>query len=359
MVTEDEKKVAGEVPFSEAYINNRVKHFDEVPLEMPLCVSIEPSNICNFKCLMCWQSTEEFKKCATPFMNMSMEVFQKTIADLKEMKAKTGRKLKLLKFYFRGEPLLHPEIGNMLKMAKEADITECTEVTTNASLLTPELARTFVEYGLDYFRASIYSVTPENQKRITQTSVTPETVKNNIAYLRKYRDEKGAKKPFICAKIMDSHGKENEIFKKMYENIADETLVDVPWDLAGTEEKALDKLYGGADEGEKARKKYEEIQHKNTRNNVCRYPFTHCIVEADGKVVICCMDWPGMTNIGHIMEESLYDIWHGKRLYDFRVMQLKTCGAGHPLCDGCALPLQNKPEDELYGFPIERLSIQE
>jgi MoaA/NifB/PqqE/SkfB family radical SAM enzyme len=307
---------------------------------------------------MCWQSTEEFKKCAAPFKNMDMEVFHKTIADLREMKEKTGKKLKLLKFYFRGEPLLHPEIGNMLKAVKEADITECTEVTTNAALLSPELARTFVEYGLDYFRASIYAVIPENQKRITQTSITPEAVKNNIEYLRKYRDEQGAAKPFICAKIMDSPGEENEIFKEMYKNIADETLVDVPWDLAGTEEKALDKLYGGTDEGEKARKKYEATQNNTKRNNVCRYPFTHCIVESDGKVVICCMDWPGKTHIGNIMKESLDNIWHGEKLYNFRVMQLKTCGGGHPLCDGCALPLQNKPEDELYGFPIERLSFR-
>ena len=201
MAIGDERRTSMETPFSKAYIGNRVKLFDKVPLEMPLCVSIEPTNICNFKCLMCWQSTEEFKKCANPFGNMKMDVFEKTIADLRDMKKKTGKRLKFIKFYFRGEPLLHPKIGDMLKSVKEADITECTEITTNASLLTPEMARTFVECGLDYFRASIYSVIPKNQKRITQTSVTPETVKNNIQYLRKYRDEKGVTKPFICAKI--------------------------------------------------------------------------------------------------------------------------------------------------------------
>ena len=54
-------------PWSTAYQNNRVKLIDAVPLDVPLCICIEPTNVCNFKCLMCFQSSEEYKVGGGPF----------------------------------------------------------------------------------------------------------------------------------------------------------------------------------------------------------------------------------------------------------------------------------------------------
>lgn len=63
--------------------------------------------------------------------------------------------------------------------------------------------------------------------------------------------------------------------------------------------------------------------------------------------------------VGRVLEESLDDIWHGKRLYDFRVMQLRTHGSRHPLCKDCEIPLRDKPEDDIDAFPVEKLSYKE
>lgn len=342
------------LPFSIAYQTERVKLFDQVPLDLPLCICIEPTNVCNFRCLMCWQSTDEYRQNGGPFQNMDMELFQITLRSMQEFCRKKKGKIKLIKLYSAGEPLLNRNIGTMLKEIKEADISQQVEITSNAALLTPELAKAMVDYGLDYFRASIYSVDPENHKRITKAEVTPEQIRENIAYLHAYRKAQGKYKPYICAKIIDTHTNENEAFKRLYENISDEQLIDVPWIVPKLRENALGKLYGSVSEGAVAQEKYISQAGGNNRK-VCRYPFTHMTVRSNGDVVVCCTDWPRDTLLGNVREKSLESIWNSPELYRFRVMQLTTKGENHPLCSTCEIPLQGTPEDSLEKFPVERL----
>ncbi len=343
------------VPFSEAYQQNRLTLRQVVPLAVPLCVCIEPTNVCNFKCLMCWQSTKEYKKYGGPFGNMKEELFDKLLEDMKELCRRHKKKIKLIKLYSTGEPLLHSGICSMVEKIKTYDICDEMEITTNASLLSKEMAKTFVDFGLDYLRASIYSVRKDGQARITKSRITPQEIRENIAYLKKYRDAKGAKKPFICAKIMDTHGEENEEFYRMYEGIADEQMIDTPWNVPKLEEHALDKLYGSEEKGKEANAAYLE-QALYKKRKVCRYPFTHMTVRSNGDVVVCCTDWSRDTLVGNILDNTLEEIWNSKKLYDFRCMQLKTKGAHHALCATCEIPLKDTSEDNLDDLPVEKLT---
>ncbi|MDQ0205058.1 radical SAM/SPASM domain-containing protein [Pectinatus haikarae] len=342
------------LPFSVAYQSDRIRLIDKVPLNIPLCVSIEPTNICNFKCLMCWQSTDEYKKNGGPFQNMELTLFYKILQDIKDFCELKNAKIKLIKLYSTGEPLLNPHIDEMLREIKAANISHQVEITTNAALLTPELSRSIVTYGLDYLRASIYSVNTDNQKRITQSNVTPKQIQDNIAYLRNYRDKKGLNKPYISAKIMDTHCEENDIFKKMYKNITDEQYIDIPWILPKLKENALDRLYGDKIKGTIAQETYIQSAAYKKRK-VCRYPFTHMTIRSNGDVVVCCTDWARDTLLGNIKYKSLEQIWNSKELYDFRVMQLKNKGCNHVLCGTCEIPLKDSREDNLDSLPIERL----
>lgn len=38
------------IPWSKAYDANRITLMDALPLSLPLCICIEPTNVCNFKC---------------------------------------------------------------------------------------------------------------------------------------------------------------------------------------------------------------------------------------------------------------------------------------------------------------------
>lgn len=347
----------GEIKFSEAYQQNRICLKDALPLERPLCISFEPTNICNFKCLMCCQSTEEFKKEGGPFINMSYELFSKGLEDVKKF-CTNGNKIKLVKLYSLGEPLLNPLIEQMLIDVKKADVAEKVEITTNASLLTESMAKTFVDYELDYLRCSIYAIDDEQQKSVTGANIKARDILAKVAKLKKYRDSCGKTKPFICAKMFeDNRSDVNEQFKKMWEDASDEQYIDVAFEVPKLEKSALDKLFGSEENGKVAQKTYMERALYKERK-ACRYPFTHLTIRSNGDVSICCTDWSRSTVVGNINEQSLLEIWESKRLYDFRKMMLLTKGANHPLCSSCEIPLKDCPEDNIDDVEIGRFGYK-
>ena len=71
-----------------------------LPIELPYSISIEPSNICNFKCIMCTQGSEKYGKLGAPFVNMEMDCFNKIVNDLKQWCENTQKKVKKLLLQF-------------------------------------------------------------------------------------------------------------------------------------------------------------------------------------------------------------------------------------------------------------------
>lgn len=325
-----------------------------IPLKVPLCISLEASNLCNFKCIMCYHGSDRYAEESKPLQNMDTAIFKKCLSDIKKWCQKENSLIKVIKLYSLGEPLLHPEISEMVRLIKESNICEILEITSNASMLTRETAEKLVDNKLDIFRASIYSVDEERNKEITQTNISPKQIQENIHYMRKYRDLHGCDKPFISAKMIDSYSEENERFRAVYETIADEAYLDKLMDSPANE-NTVKRYY--TDKEEKARADIHDNRVYKDRK-ACRYPFTHMTVRSDGKVLVCCSDWPQKTVVGNVLIESLEEIWNSKALYDFRCMMLKTKGLGNSLCAQCDIPLRDFPEDDIDDFPIEKLNYR-
>lgn len=334
------------------YANNRTILKDVLPLEKPLCISIEPSNLCNFKCSMCFHGNMEYAEEAKPLRNMNMECFHKIINDLINWGDKKT-KVKLIKLYSLGEPLLHPQIGDMVKIIKEADICEQIEITTNASLLSKEVSEKLVDFGLDILRVSVYGADDSHMKEITKSGFKPSDIVANVKYLKEYRDNKNFKKPLIIAKMLNTYTDENEKFADLYSGVTDEIGIDEPFHLPSCENDIFENLYH-----EHAEEAFKNSMSTNmyTGMKVCRYPFTHLTVRNDGTCVVCCADWLKELRIGNVMECSLKDIWESKSLYNIRCRMIKSKGKCFKACAECEIPFRDAPEDNIDDFPIERLS---
>ena len=67
------------------YSSNKAKLEDAVPLRTPFSVHIDVCSYCNFKCSFCFQADIAGKKEKDfPHGMMKMELFKKTVDDLKE-----------------------------------------------------------------------------------------------------------------------------------------------------------------------------------------------------------------------------------------------------------------------------------
>src|SRR5574344_1450806 len=144
----------------------RVELYKQLPLITPFAVHIFPTYKCNFKCNYCIQAMSYFELEKKGFKKdvMSFDTYKKAIDDIKQY----DDKLKALIFAGHGEPLLHKDIVAMVKYAKEKDIANRIEITTNGVLLKKEISDGLIDAGLDRLKISIQGTTKEKYQDIAQ-----------------------------------------------------------------------------------------------------------------------------------------------------------------------------------------------
>ena len=313
-----------------------------IPLRMPLSLFIEPTNLCNFRCVMCPLSSPDYRKIVRYSGHLGMDLYTKILSDIKKM-----GKLKSLKLYCDGEPLLNKNIAKMVKLAKKNNIAERIEITTNASLLKKEISMELIESGLDYLRLSIYSVSEKREFKITQSKISVSQIFNNIKNFKRLRDKLRKKLPFIYVKMIDTFSSENEIFKNMYKKVADEVCIESPMNWDGQKD-FIGNLY--------LNKKINKDRFSSTKKvkEVCPFPFYSLVIKCNGDVVACCVDWSKQTKIGNVKEESLSEVWVGQRLREFRKMHLERRKTENESCRNCTY-LYTSP-DNIDNLPDRKIS---
>lgn len=334
--------------------NNRRILRDILPLEKPLSIMIEPTNFCNFRCRPCAHGQEKNRNDLKPFMHMDFNLYDRIIENLREWE---GPKLKLLRLTALGEPFMHPQMCEMIKIAKDADIAEKIDLFSNGSLLTEDICKKLVDYGLDYVRFSIYSVLEDKHKDVTQNDFSVYKIRDNIAMLKKIRDSIGATKPYIFVKMFDTYSDENEIFVNMYKDIADEIGFEKVNDATKYNDSDLvGSFYKNPEDAQRTR---DDFKKSLNNHKVCPRPFMALVVCSNGDVVMCTHDAPRATRIDNVNNNSLRKIWNGKELFEFRKMLLTENKNENRLCKNCDWFKLFPPEDNVDNFPIEKLEPKE
>jgi radical SAM protein with 4Fe4S-binding SPASM domain len=337
------------IPFTKLHATNRQNLAEVIPLKKPFTLLIEPTSLCNFKCIQCFQSLKTESYFTKNRQNMTFDAYMKVIGQLKDW---NEIKLKVLKLSLYGEPLLNKDFCKMLKTAREADIAERIETTTNASLLTEEIAEKLVEYQLDYVRVSIYSPYQQKHEEITGTKLDINTIHDNLRVLQAVKKRRGSERPFIAPKMLDTYGAENDDFLKMYGDVADEIYIDKPhnWIKSG-ENKFTDVLYKDNSCAADA-----DIKKSARPKKSCPMAFTTMAVRSNGDVAPCCVDFIGGTNLGNINNKSLKELWVSDEWYEFMKMQLENRKQENLSCARCDFYMSDAYiKDNIDGFPVKKL----
>jgi radical SAM protein with 4Fe4S-binding SPASM domain len=214
-----------------------------------------------------------------------------------------------------------------------------------------------VEYGLDSIRFSIYSVLQERHRSVTQSQFDVNRIHDNIRKLREIRDARGASKPRIIVKMFDAYSEENELFVRQYEDIADE--VDFENVNNATEYNDLDLVGAFYKEDRLAEQVRAKFRSELNVHVACPRPFMALVVSSSGAVLMCTHDYPRATKIADANKSTLKEIWNGRMLFEFRKMHLAGNKHENRLCRNCEWYKLFPPEDNVDGFPIERLAPAE
>jgi len=135
-------------------------------------IYIEPTNRCNLKCVTCVRNSWD-----EPLGDMDWSVYQKLIDNLADFP-----EVKTIAFAGLGEPLLHPKLPEMIQLAHERGLR--TEMTSNAMLLTKEIANRLIDAGLDQFAVSIDGASNDTYENIRPGSSLKQIIRNVVHLYR-------------------------------------------------------------------------------------------------------------------------------------------------------------------------------
>lgn len=298
---------------------------DLIPLATPLTVLIDPTNHCNLACQFCPTGHPEVLAQVNRSSSfMSFSCFKKAIGDLGEFPDKV-RKLMLNK---DGEPFVHSDLEKMIAFAKKKNVASSVEISTNGFLVTRNRARRILDAGLDAIRFSIEHVHDKGYFEITNRKVKYETVRCNVETFWNEKQKSGSG-IYIHAKILDVGltQEEKEKFIRDFSPIVDSLNIDslMKWDGGAP----------GVDLGIEARTGMDGKTPINKGREVCPEPFKFLAVNPNGSVSPCCVDWSYRAAVGNILEKSLFNIWNGERMRNFRRLHLERQRKKHPICANC------------------------
>jgi radical SAM protein with 4Fe4S-binding SPASM domain len=317
-----------------------------LPLNTPLSLHIDPSNACNFRCKFCPTGHPDIINdiCHSRGL-MDFSLFKKIIDDLADF----AEPLQRLHLYKDGEPLLNPNFPAMVRYAKDSGVAQSVETTTNALLLSSDMAQELIDTGLDRIRISIKHVSTEGYLCLTKTHVEFEEIVEKVCILHSKVQSLGYG-PLIHVNILDTGLSEEEKahFLYAFENISDEIHIDA---LMGWNRIDLFDFRLGI----------RPLSGMNPASpvisrTVCPLPFYSLAINADGIVSACCVDWSHSIVVGDVKSENLLDIWKGDRLRTFRLTQLTGRKRANPVCASCDY-VHGLPQTSNLDAYIDRLQI--
>jgi len=299
----------------------RVELHEVLPLETPFSIHAFVSFYCNFKCNYCLHCLDKDTLAEKGFKKqyMNIDIFKKMVDDVKGFNGN----VKALLFAGHGEPLLHPEIAEMVAYAKKSGKFDRIEIVTNGSLLSHELSDKLIDAGLDRLRISLQGVNAEDYMDVSKVNLDFDKFVEQISY---FCNKKKATEVYI--KIIDVALKrkgDERRFHEIFDSIADITAIE--YAIPFVNEIDYDKV------GELSNKCK---QGNNGKSSICSMPFYMMVLNPDGKIVPCCAtDYPMV--FGDINNENIVDIWNSK----IRNMALRRQLNGVqniPICKECTVP---------------------
>lgn len=336
----------------------------------PWYVQFEVTTHCNMACYMCVRS--EVIKAPR---HLALADFRRTLDQIAAPK---------LTLSGAGEPLLHPQIGEMIAYARQRRIS--VMIPTNGTLLRrPAIAAALVDSGLNVLKVSIDAATKATYQAIRRQDCFDEVVEG-IELIEKVKREKGRRFPELRLDVVIL--KENALEVPEIIRLARRLGIDTVFFRAlqtkgiGAEREEtmgkdldFDALYESVQHGvEEARRLKVKTNLKHVARNfrvyksiyvkqdaamsryVCLLPWLQCFVSVQGEISPCCATYTneGFT-AGNVFVQDFESVWNGPPM---RALRRRFRDRDNPfaVCRDCIprnVPVLLKMSSMLPGFTYD------
>lgn len=274
----------------------------------PTEVVLEVTNICNLKCRHCHFHSAQAKK-RRDLGFMPSWVWKRVLDEIKTWPVSVS-----LITHGAGEPLIYPNLQDILEKAKKISHVR-VGFMTNGMLLDHDWSTWLVQNQVDFIFFSIDGVDPATHDYF-RINADLKKIEHNVMTLVKEKEKQGSSLPRLSF-----------------------NMVGYPEILAQAEPYAR-KWLPVAESISIAR--FRPIGSRKLWAGDNDMPFRPCpllwkqmVISFDGRVGLCCEDINLDVPLGELKDLSLFEIYNGRLISEYRKKHLKGKISNLPLCSGC------------------------
>lgn len=283
----------------------------------PVNLNVEISSVCNARCTMChFDRDHGIGLVDDPPPFIPEPLFRKIVDEASSWDPKPT-----IDFCWRGEPLMNPKLLEHLSLGKEKGLPLL--ITTNGSLLTPELAERLLDLEISQLVFSIDGIIPRTYDSIRR-GLRYESVKRNLEHLLEVRAGRTpSPRTHIAVKacLQEENEGEMEDLIHYWVRKVDCVVVQNKGIYDPITRQAYSYGVGHGTEGERS---------------VCPNPFIMQSITATGRVYDCLLAYDSNDpHMGDCSATTLLDLWHGEMVGRKRKAMLECRFDRLPVCAGC------------------------
>lgn len=276
--------------------------------DAPPCLQIEPTSICNFRCVFCYQTDAEFTGKKNGHMGtMSLDLF-KHLVDMAQSSVEA------ITLASRGEPTVAKELGAMLAYAAGKFLA--LKINTNASLLTEKLCHDILSAAPQTVVFSADAAVEPEYSRLRVGGSLEKTLKNVRLFqdIRRKHYSAGRTITRVSGVKVDQHASLEDMERAWGDFVDQVAFVAYnPW------EDAYHAVPNGID-------------------TPCTDLWRRLFVWWDGTANPCDVDFKSTMRVGDARTaESLKDLWRADTYEALRRDHLDKKRSAHVPCAGCAV----------------------
>jgi MoaA/NifB/PqqE/SkfB family radical SAM enzyme len=289
-----------------------------LPSNGPFRLWVDITSRCNLKCKACPQRMLP----DTQRRDMPDELLAYLV---EQVASGAAREVNL---FHRGEPLLHPRIGDWARRFREAGAL--VRLHSNATLLDQAKVEALLEAAPQFFTCSIDSLDSEAYAAARPGADLERTL-NGLEMLLAERGRRGLAQPRATLLLMGSQTRSPQAGARL-KRLKNLGLDRVVWRAPHNWGGAL----GSAAHG---------------KLHACTFPWYGLAVLSDGVVTPCPQDFFGQIELGNAGEQPLMEIWRARASQNLRQAHAGLALDAYPVCLAC----DRVRRPFVLGLPMEHL----
>jgi len=273
----------------------------------PPYLQIEPTSICNYRCVFCFETDATFTKKKNGYMGeMTLDLFKKVIDQAEG-------NIEFISLASRGEPLACSDIIKMLEYTNGKFLN--LKLNTNASLLDEKKCHAILSGGV---KTIVFSADAATEPLYSQLRVNGSLSKvlKNIENFKKIKETKYPNNPIISriSGVKFNNEQNFNSMEKVWGDLVDQVaFVNYnPW----------------------------ENSYNKAPNNIidpCSDLWRRMFVWWDGKINPCDVDYKSHLSVGNFYKNNIQELWNSEKYGLLRETHLNKKRQKISPCSSCVV----------------------